>query len=473
MFRYLLWIGFLFLASVQAQQTAPPSAPPSPIPADARWHNGKWYRAYLEEKTSWRAAEAKCQAVRGHLASVPDSATWMVLKQLAAGRILWLGATDEQSEGLWKWLNGKPVVFQAWGPRQPDNWRGIQHYLCTTRPGEWDDIQHDGDKFVIGYICEWDHATPATSITATAAAKATSLSAAPSGPAAEQISQLANFWNQLPDSAAWAAAPLDVKVPADLGQSFSSFKRGLAAESPRSVPAMQKAYGKAAILADLLATTYGARTQTLLKATGGAAVMPARPVLDYWAVMGRKHLGPFRRPGWMLEEAFREAGGLAKTTPVVSAEFPLAKIPPAPANLQRPDLTPEPVTFGVSATGPSGTNFGVGDRTMKIKVSAGSNSTKPVSATVECFWITLSADGRRHVANSFDRRSVTLSETGGADFEAATIAQRTNGATRGVLVTADPAGGRYRGWLVTIRDPAGKRCGAVANLPEFIRLAPP
>ena len=153
LFGLLAWVS-----TAAAQQPKAVKKPPFGIPSDAKFFNGKWYRVYTE-KSPWRGAMQKCSSLGGQLAVVPDEATWTFIKALSAGAQLWLGATDEEVTGVWKWIDGTPFTFKAWGRDQPDNWHGVQHYLFILK-GEWNDIQNDGkwispDVHVVGFICEW------------------------------------------------------------------------------------------------------------------------------------------------------------------------------------------------------------------------------------------------------------------------------------------------------------------------------
>ena len=139
-----------------AGQSAQPK-PPVGVPADAKFFNGKWYRVY-SEKLPWNRAAEKCRALGGSLVKVPDEATWVFLKSLCQRAALWIGATDEKTEGIWLWPDGTPVTYAPWWRGQPDNARGIEHYVSTYL-GEWNGVPKSGEfvprQFVVGYICEW------------------------------------------------------------------------------------------------------------------------------------------------------------------------------------------------------------------------------------------------------------------------------------------------------------------------------
>jgi hypothetical protein len=146
------------LPPAHAQSSTAQKAPIG-VPADAQLFNGKWYRVYFE-KVAWHRAKEKCGALSGQLAVVPDAATWEFIKRLTPATI-WLGATDEEVAGVWKWLDGTPWRFTAWLKGLPNNQGGKEHYLSVlTFKGErgWNDAVKEGNtprREVSGYICEW------------------------------------------------------------------------------------------------------------------------------------------------------------------------------------------------------------------------------------------------------------------------------------------------------------------------------
>lgn len=155
----VLLIAIFTVASV-ASAESPAKKPPVGIPADATLFNGKWYYVYLQ-KIGWKASKVKCERLGGQLAVIHDEATWAFIKTLKPGVQLWLGASDEQLEGNWVWVDGKPFTFKSWGRGQPDNARGEEHFLMMGwNGGNWNDAAESAEsagKFiqVQGFICEW------------------------------------------------------------------------------------------------------------------------------------------------------------------------------------------------------------------------------------------------------------------------------------------------------------------------------
>ncbi len=155
--RFVPFILLPWICTATAQLSTPEKKPPVGIPSDAKLFNGKWYRVYLE-RTSWANARQKCTALRGQLVVITDEPTWEFVNALTQGAALWLGATDEQTEGVWKWVDGTPVTLKPWFQGQPDNARGVENYLATYK-NLWNDAPKAGEfmprQFVVGYICEW------------------------------------------------------------------------------------------------------------------------------------------------------------------------------------------------------------------------------------------------------------------------------------------------------------------------------
>jgi hypothetical protein len=153
---FTVFIAASALAQVPALPGAALPKRPLGVPADAQHFNGRWYKVVLEKK-SWHAARDKCKDMGGQLVTIPDAQTWEFVKGLTTASV-WLGASDEVTEGVWKWVDGTPVSFTSWFTAQPDNARSIEHFLATYK-GRWNDVPKSGEflpsTFVVGFVCQW------------------------------------------------------------------------------------------------------------------------------------------------------------------------------------------------------------------------------------------------------------------------------------------------------------------------------
>ena len=67
---------------------------------------------------TWKQAKAYAENLGGHLVTITSAEENEVVKQIFADSGLsavWLGATDSDSEGNWKWVTGEDFVYSDWG----------------------------------------------------------------------------------------------------------------------------------------------------------------------------------------------------------------------------------------------------------------------------------------------------------------------------------------------------------------------
>lgn len=161
-------------ASCEVECAAP--APEIDFPVGTVEYDGHHYLVCMEE-TDWESAQAACEAMGGHLATITSEEENEFVYQLACTYstelAFLLGGTDRDHEGTFVWVTGEPFTYTNWGYlNQPDNYREYkdQDYMTIltfdqsgkyyddsgeswgTHASEWDDKDGQSNP----YICEWD-----------------------------------------------------------------------------------------------------------------------------------------------------------------------------------------------------------------------------------------------------------------------------------------------------------------------------
>ncbi|MBQ7220800.1 MAG: hypothetical protein IJS28_07465 [Synergistaceae bacterium] len=118
------------------------------------FYDGHTFKCFTTLMT-WAEAKAACEEIGGHLATSTNSAKNAFLASLTNANA-WLGATDEESEGTWKWITGEDWSYTNWNVGQPDNAGQNEHYLNINfgSAGKWNDWT---PTKTLHFICEWDY----------------------------------------------------------------------------------------------------------------------------------------------------------------------------------------------------------------------------------------------------------------------------------------------------------------------------
>ena len=121
------------------------------------------------EPTSWHEARSRAESRGGYLATfTSEGEYWEMVRQVGKEPTVpvWIGATDEGSEGRWRWVTGEHWGYTRWSAGNPDNAGGTQHYgLIWQFPASnqagygWDDFfaaDEPSEARVPGFVVEYD-----------------------------------------------------------------------------------------------------------------------------------------------------------------------------------------------------------------------------------------------------------------------------------------------------------------------------
>ena len=117
--------------------------------------NGNHCFYWSTDTKTWDEAEEFCREEGAHLASVTSKA---INDYIAAGlqqkdHFLWIGGSDKESEGNWKWSDGSAWEFANWGTiggvQQPSNHSGHDCLEYQRSDRTWNDLScHNKRKYL-------------------------------------------------------------------------------------------------------------------------------------------------------------------------------------------------------------------------------------------------------------------------------------------------------------------------------------
>jgi parallel beta-helix repeat protein len=123
-------------------------------------YNNHEYKLIREPKT-WSEAKAYCEAIGGHLVTIRDSDENNFVRNLAdvlgTPKPIWLGLTDEEYEGDWKWITGENYDYNNWNidADEPDDANG-QDYAMSHNGKWYDDGGPSKPSTALYFVCEWE-----------------------------------------------------------------------------------------------------------------------------------------------------------------------------------------------------------------------------------------------------------------------------------------------------------------------------
>jgi hypothetical protein len=121
--------------------------------------------AFCEDAVTWVQAEILCRAFGMELAPIDDAEEdqWVIAttKNQLPGNDIWIGGSDREEEGVWRWTDGKvfweagkTLTYANWGNNQPDNHEQEEHCLhvwaSETGVTAWNDYPCSRE---LAYLC--------------------------------------------------------------------------------------------------------------------------------------------------------------------------------------------------------------------------------------------------------------------------------------------------------------------------------
>ncbi|CAI5784953.1 Hypothetical predicted protein [Podarcis lilfordi] len=113
------------------------------LSAGWKFYNGSVY--FLSQKAKpWQEAEDTCRAQGTHLVSITSKEEMEYLVREARNQPFWIGLSDQNTEGVWTWVDGTKYneKLSFWGQGQPDNWHGAPQHEedCVHFTKHWNDV---------------------------------------------------------------------------------------------------------------------------------------------------------------------------------------------------------------------------------------------------------------------------------------------------------------------------------------------
>ncbi|KAL4219517.1 positive regulation of myeloid dendritic cell activation [Mactra antiquata] len=113
---------------------------------------------FSHDLESFGIADLMCKHMGGVLAEIEtlQESSFLSAQVASFNNRYWIGLTDIQEEGIWKWFNTNTMLIQTnvsnWASHEPDNTNDIENcvILGGTKGLWWDHPCHEFNR----YICE-------------------------------------------------------------------------------------------------------------------------------------------------------------------------------------------------------------------------------------------------------------------------------------------------------------------------------
>ena len=113
---------------------------------------GQCYYLVTDQQLTWDEAETRCKESDAHLAIIKNKSQMNNVMSLLSGNLrVWIGLSDKQTEGTWKYTNGgKLGNYNAWGENEPNGGEAENCAEIRAEKADWNDKQCNATR---AFIC--------------------------------------------------------------------------------------------------------------------------------------------------------------------------------------------------------------------------------------------------------------------------------------------------------------------------------
>uniref|UniRef100_A0A672K364 CD209 antigen-like protein C n=1 Tax=Sinocyclocheilus grahami TaxID=75366 RepID=A0A672K364_SINGR len=103
------------------------------------------------ETKSWTESRRYCTERAADLIIINNREEQDFVKNISGVAKVWIGLTDIEVEGRWKWVDGSTLTSRFWASGQPNNYKGKEEDCALIHSPGWADFPcNDKHK----WICE-------------------------------------------------------------------------------------------------------------------------------------------------------------------------------------------------------------------------------------------------------------------------------------------------------------------------------